>query len=241
MKQEINNQDVLSPKKSSKLSSLVSAVSLLLVSMFVFGVGVLLLFQMIGIDEGIGGLLASQLAIIVLFFSLYKFKFRDAFSLFKKVSLKGILLALLATGAILAANVLISLIIKLFNLNADKVAEYTSNTTEIMLSTGGVVAMFLIPIVIAPLIEELAFRAGFKRILVDLGNWKPYQYVIISSLLFGLLHWQPGALGILNILLTGFLGVVTSILYLKTNNIMLSVITHVAYNFIILAIASAAL
>lgn len=230
MKQPTNNP--------GKLSSLVSAFALLLISVFVLGLGLLWALEMLGFGETSTVLIASQLSIAILALALFKFKYAEFFEIFKvKFKMKNIGHIFIGVASVIGVNWLVSVIINSLKLDTGNLEQFTSNTTQAILDNGGIIVLFIMPVIIAPIFEEVAFRAGFKHILVDKGGWKPYQYVIISSILFGLLHWQPGAFSIYPIILTASMGVINSILYLKTRNIFIPIISHMLYNLIIISAA----
>lgn len=110
--------------------------------------------------------------------------------------------------------------------------------TEDMIRSTSVLGRYIIPVILAPLIEELAFRAGLKRILVDNSKWTPIQFVLLSSILFGILHWQPVANSLLYVLIITGAGFLWGYAYIKTNNIYVSIFSHILYNQIILFGAS---
>lgn len=234
MKQEMN--------KNSRISSLLSVIFLTVVSLMLFGVGVLWLLKTMGVGELTTGTIASQASIALLAIALFKFNFKEIRNTMNfKIGLKGIILAISTVLGIIAFNIGLAAASRLMNINSDKIDEYTSSTTEAFILDGSLLLMIVMPMIIAPIFEELAFRAGLKKVLVDDSKWKPYQYVIISSLLFGILHVQPGALTFIPVILTAFMGVVNSIIYLKTRNIVIPIISHMMYNLIIIYLASATL
>lgn len=162
---------------------------------------------------------------------------KELFKVFKfDNKAKLIILSILSAALILGFNLIIGLVINVFGLDRSAVDEFTSNTTGSMV-TAGVLAAAIMPVIVAPILEELAFRAGLKRVLVDNSSWRPYQYVIISSLMFGLLHFQPGSYTITVLILTTFMGVIHAILYLKTKNILVPIMSHMIYNLVIMYIA----
>lgn len=222
----------------SKTSSLVSSIALLIASVLMLGLGILWLLEMIGLSEISRGLIASQSAIAILALALFRFKIADFLEILKvKWKLNSIGHILLAVFLVITVNVTIATIIQKMSLDTNKLDEFTSNTTEAIINNGSIVVLFLIPVIVAPILEELAFRAGFKKILVDNSKWKPYQYVIISSILFGLLHWQPGAFSIYPIIVTTSMGVIHSIIYLRTNNIFIPIVSHMLYNLIVVSVS----
>lgn len=240
MRQQIS--EIMGRQQDSEITTrknaLISSVSLVFVSVFILGIGIMWTLQMLGVGGLLGASIASQMSIAILTLSLYKFKYGEFIDTLRvDFKMKNIVHVILALLLVLGVNVAISLVISVFGLDTSGLDEFTSNTTEAMIGNGGIFVMIIIPVIIGPVLEELAFRAGFKKILIDKSKWKPYQYVIISSILFGLLHWQPGAFSIYPIIITMSMGVIHSILYLKTGNIFLPIASHMLYNLIILSTA----
>lgn len=114
----------------------------------------------------------------------------------------------------------------------------TSDTTTDVMLSGNMLFQILAVVILAPLVEEFTFRLGLKRKLVDKGNLSNLSFIILSGLIFGLLHWQPGSSGLIIVGLTASIGIVNAISYIKTDNILVPAIGHVAYNAIILLLAS---
>lgn len=224
----------MKPEIKSRFNSLMSSILLLFVSVFIFGAGMLMLLTKLNVPPLIAGLTASQLSLLLYFLTLYNFDLSEIKLLKRKLTWKHGLTGILAVIPIMLFNFLMSFIIKYLELDTTKLEEFTADNAEAIMNSGSVIAIIILPLIVAPIIEELVFRAGLKHMLVDKSKWKPIYYVIISSLLFGFLHWQPGTFTIFPILITGFLGVVNSISYLRTNNIIVPIITHMAYNAIIL-------
>ncbi len=101
--------------------------------------------------------------------------------------------------------------------------------TKNILSNPG---MLIIPIIIAPLLEELIFRYLLYR-----KNLKaPYGTItaVISSVLFGLIHGQSMIMTVPLILN----GLTYCLVYKKTDSIWISIITHGLYNCLIFTILS---
>lgn len=224
-------------QETSKLSSLTSSIALLFITTFFLGVGFFWLLQLAGVTGVVQGLLASQLAIAIFVLTLFDFNLKEIAKTFKfDKKIKTTVLIVSSTALILGFNVVIGLFINMLEIDRTAIDQFTSNTTGSMI-TGGILAAAIMPVVVAPILEELAFRAGLKRLLVDNSSWKPYQYVIISSIMFGLLHFQPGTYTITPVLLTGFMGAIHAVIYLKTKNILIPIMSHMIYNLIIMYVA----
>jgi uncharacterized protein len=76
---------------------------------------------------------------------------------------------------------------------------------------------------IGPVLEEVIFRGVILKGL--LGRYSPLKAIVVSSLLFGLVHLNPwqfaGAFGT---------GIICGWIYWKTNNLILPIIMHISSN-----------
>ena len=90
------------------------------------------------------------------------------------------------------------------------------------LAGGGAAAIITI-VVIGPVMEELLFRGIILRGF--LARYKPVTAIIVSSLLFGLLHLNP-----YQFVAAMILGVIFAWLVLRTGSLWPSVFGHVLYN-----------
>lgn len=82
--------------------------------------------------------------------------------------------------------------------------------------------VFLNLVILTPIFEELLFRGIILRGLKN--NYNTFLALIISSLLFGVFH--------IDIVGSLIFGLWVGWIFLKTNNILLSIIVHSACNFI---------
>lgn len=76
--------------------------------------------------------------------------------------------------------------------------------------------------------EELVFR-GFLHTFLSRYTQSPFAIVIISSGVFGLIHWS---LGLHAVLITSTIGAVFMIAYLKTRSLPAIMFAHFMINFI---------
>lgn len=93
---------------------------------------------------------------------------------------------------------------------------------------------FLIPSVLlyAPLVEETIFRGFLRRLIRD-----DYGFIAISAFFFGLIHVMiPGlpAVQYLYLIVYGLTGGFFALLYVKTNNIFVSIMGHFCFNLLVL-------
>lgn len=96
------------------------------------------------------------------------------------------------------------------------------------------ILMIFNTIIFSPITEELAFRKSIK----DAINNK-WLYILISGLLFGLLHiitYIDSPLSLLYIIPYGSFGITFAILYQKTNNIYSTITMHTMHNTIAIII-----
>lgn len=90
-------------------------------------------------------------------------------------------------------------------------------------STGDQAMFTLAAVLGAPLIEELAFRAGP---LTNLTNrMRAFPAILITSAIFGLAHGNP-----IQMVYTFGLGIAMGYLFVKTDSIYPSIICHLAFN-----------
>jgi membrane protease YdiL (CAAX protease family) len=124
-------------------------------------------------------------------------------------------LATIATGVVQEA---------LFHLKADEVQVQWLRATH-----GPLVGTFVAAAcVFAPFFEELTFRGfvfnAFRRYM-PLG-----VAVVLSALVFGFSHWQPGNAGAIAPLAAG--GIVLALVYARTGSLVASMLTHAAFNLV---------
>lgn len=115
------------------------------------------------------------------------------------------------------------LLLKYLNINIPLEPQFL---VTVLLETQSVLIITLITtfaILIAPITEELIFRAGIYRFLK--GHISPRSALIISSLLFA-----AGHLSISAFLPLFFLGLILTRLYEHTGNIMPSIFFHACFN-----------
>ena len=77
--------------------------------------------------------------------------------------------------------------------------------------------------VLAPVVEEMLFRGIFLRSF--LHRYGPWTAILLSSLLFGLVHFDPG-----HVVLATLLGIALGWLYYATRSLWPSVIAHAFQN-----------
>lgn len=89
--------------------------------------------------------------------------------------------------------------------------------------------VFLLVSFFAPILEEIIFRGIIQKGMINNGV-KPSNAIIISALVFGLVHFNPwqfiGAF---------LLGIVLGVVYFKTKSLLMSILLH-SFNNTLLAI-----
>lgn len=93
----------------------------------------------------------------------------------------------------------------------------------------GIVLIFLVGGVLAPFIEEIVFRGVVFSSLRD--HWGEGRALLVSSALFGIIHLSP-----LNMIPTGFIGLLLARAFSSTRSLWSAVIAHCVYNSIALAL-----
>ena len=92
-------------------------------------------------------------------------------------------------------------------------------------STVEIIIAFLAVGVAVPFVEELLFRGFLQRALKK--HWGSWPAIIISALVFGIIHLEPWYLfGLVGV------GVLLGYIYDKTGSILASTVTHGAFNTI---------
>ena len=98
---------------------------------------------------------------------------------------------------------------------------YFSEMMEQMTKDKG--TLILLAVIMAPIFEEIVFRGIIQKGLMNKGM-KPWKAIIISAVIFGLVHGNPwqfvGAV---------LLGSVLGLVYYKTKSLLLSILLH-AFN-----------
>ena len=84
-------------------------------------------------------------------------------------------------------------------------------------------------VIMAPILEEITFRYSFSKIK------NKYLYLIISTLLFAMIHINPENASELPFLIPySFLGLSFSLIFYKTKNIFASITAHAIHNYTII-------
>lgn len=101
----------------------------------------------------------------------------------------------------------------------------SENTATIMDFTRAVPFFAIIPVIIAPILEELIFRKIIFGSLYKRTNF--FIAATISALIFGFIHGEP-----VHILIYASMGYVFAFLYVKTKRIIVPIVAHMGMNLI---------
>lgn len=108
-----------------------------------------------------------------------------------------------------------------------------AENTDILTSQESTIGFLLIAAAVAigaPFFEEVYFRGLWLRALLKRGTGK-VAAVIISSLIFGLLHTSgPTVTGAQLVVVTGLIGAALAVLALKTGRLGCSIVAHATFN-----------
>ena len=88
------------------------------------------------------------------------------------------------------------------------------------------VAMIIMTVILAPILEEILFRGIIMKGMINNGT-KPLLAIALSAFIFGVVHFNPwqfaGAL---------LLGLVLGLVYYKTKSLLMSILLHAFNNLI---------
>ena len=130
----------------------------------------------------------------------------------------------------MTSNIFLNIIFKVGGANNEKaVQEMIKSLPWLMLLTAGI---------IAPMIEELVFRKGFRNAFNN-----KYLFIILSGTIFGAMHiiTSNNPLQILYLIPYSSLGIAFAISYEKTDTIFTPITLHVLHNTILTALSIIAL
>ena len=153
-----------------------------------------------------------DLLIAIIFILIYHNFLKDST---KKITRKDLIIIFVGAILLIAANEVASRLLIYFNVEMANQETILESFKENGLLT------FISVVILAPFIEEMAFRYSISTFIKN-----DYLFVIISSVLFGVLH----GIGIVTSLYI-LLGAGLAIIYLMTNrNILSTIIVHVLNN-----------
>lgn len=133
---------------------------------------------------------------------------------------------------ILLVIVIISVILGLL-LKLTGHAEKSDKIIQVLKATHNNKFLILLIPLTAGFTEELICR-GYLLTRLDLLIKKPTVSILISSVLFGILHVSYGTLG--QIIVPFFIGLIFAIHYFKYRNVKIIIISHFLWDFLILLV-----
>ena len=152
--------------------------------------------------------------IFIIFISLYFKKIKyDA----KKLTRKNVLFVIIVAILMFVFNLIVTSVFMNLGVSMDN-----QDSVNTMISNSQIIMSFLVAVAI-PFIEEMVFRYSLSTIIKN-----KVVFVIVSSILFGVIH----GIGIATVLYV-VLGAIISIVYLKTDkNVIASSIVHIINNLL---------
>ncbi|KAA6319029.1 hypothetical protein EZS27_031033 [termite gut metagenome] len=76
---------------------------------------------------------------------------------------------------------------------------------------------------LGPVFEEILFRGAITKVL--LKQYSPVKAIVISALIFGIIHWNP-----VQIVGGGFFGLLLAWIYYKTGSLLPGILIHIINN-----------
>lgn len=161
---------------------------------------------------------------IIMYFNMFKTEFKEYFKNF----FTNIKTTLKYWGIGVLGMYLSNLII-IFGVFNGKMA--TNETLNRQAIVGNPIIGFICIVLVAPIVEEMIFRYGFKKVI-----GKNFMFPIISGIVFGslhvLIHKMATPLELLYIIPYSSLGLAFGYLYNKTDNIFSTIVAHVMHNYL---------
>lgn len=172
----------------------------------------------------------SNLLLLGIFIYIYRNTLIKDLSFFKKNLLSNFFYSfkywLLGFSIMYISNLIITNILKMNIANNEISVRNYINISPLL--------MIFNTCIYSPITEELAFRKSIKDCTTN--KW---IYILISSLLFGLLHiisYIDSPLSLLYIISYGSLGIIFAYIYYKTDNIYSTITIHAMHNILAIII-----
>ncbi len=135
----------------------------------------------------------------------------------------GLLFIVKIAASVITSVICLFLGIEFAESNNQKIIELLIHNAPLM--------MLISSVILAPIVEEGIFRLGFKKVI---DNKK--VYILISGLIFGLMHVFPTDLGIALAIAQSIvyvaLGVTLAYIYERKNNIYFVIVPHALNNLL---------
>jgi membrane protease YdiL (CAAX protease family) len=136
-------------------------------------------------------------------------------------STKELLAAVIGTITLIGANVVSATFIRYLNAHGWPVTRFPLPTKSALQYIDGTVGMILVG-----LSEEVVFRFYLINLLL-LRGMSPTTAIIASTLIFGGIHWSYGGGAVV---FATFAGLVLSMIFMSTRNLIVPVIAHAAFD-----------
>lgn len=137
---------------------------------------------------------------------------------FKKLNKKTILMVVIATIVMILLNFGLSILFDYLGAESNNQDNFYNMISAVLVPT------IIYTAILAPIAEEMAFRYSLGTLINN-----KYVFMIVSSLLFGILH----GIGIITILYV-VLGFILSFIYIKSDkNIITTIFAHMANNMLV--------
>lgn len=184
--------------------------------------GLMTVIEKTGIDKMtitiIGNILIQAILVIIMYILMkkeLKYGFVELKNNFKEHFNKiiGVVLNLFLVSLI--TTTVVSLIVKEESLNNAMLAQFP------------MILQIILGVIAAPFVEELIFRGLLKKVIKS-----EKMFIVISSLLFGLIHvnYVSDIMQFIYIIPYGAMGIVLAQNYVKNNNIAQNILTHSIWN-----------
>jgi len=136
-------------------------------------------------------------------------------------STRELLTAVIGTITLISANVVGTTFIRYLNAHSWRVTRFPLPTNSALQYFDGTVGM-----VFVGLSEEVIFRFYLINLLL-LRGMSPATAIIVSTMIFGSIHWSYGAGAVV---FASLAGLVISIIFMSTRNLIAPDIAHTAPN-----------
>jgi membrane protease YdiL (CAAX protease family) len=141
---------------------------------------------------------------------------------------KFIMLGLASAALLLFVDIIVSFVLTTIFGTSQAVEESNAIITELSSSTSGLIAV-TVALTLAGVCEEFAFR-GFLQNAIN-RRYSFIPAVVISSVAFGLFHFDPQLVYILSAIAAGL---VLGYVYHRSNSYVVSAIAHSTLNLVVL-------
>ncbi|MFT5254514.1 MAG: membrane protease YdiL (CAAX protease family) [Flavobacteriales bacterium] len=216
--------------KTTRKSILIGGIFLLLMLLFITALSLPLLKQLNLKYETI--FYISRLAIWFCLFLIYMYSIhieKQNFLLWKEKKY-SLLFYVKSVAATMGTLVLIMLVVSIiFRLTGSDIE--SEKMDEILIFFKNNLPLILFTSITAGVTEELFFR-GYLIPRLEILFKNTYLAILISSILFGLIHYSYGTL--IQIIAPFFIGIILALHYQKHRNITIIIICHFLWNLLVL-------